>query len=710
MNNENINRLKKYLFLISMVFLFLLWWHIVYVYLYDWALETPTEWWSISEWIIWDFPHLNPLLISNDYNKNIIYMLYRWLLKYDFEKDEIVWDLANCNLKNISYIECYLKDNIYWSNWEKITPEDIIATYNILKNSDINNTLWSLIKDTTIENRAWVIIFSSKVKDINFLTALFQPIVAKNVLDNIWNKELYGKFNPIDGLYSGAYKIDTVSYDDSLWIQKLILAKNEHYKEKEILVSKYIYKIFKDSNHLLKHKELINVFFDKNRLIWDTIPRLSKNNYFYNQYNSLFINEERIKSLQLRNFILWKIDVNNILKSLWKWYKEVWSIFLNPETSLNFEIKNSNIENIMKDIWYFKKDFLANMLVEENKQDIESKKINNEELKFITSPINKKYNFLNEDNVLIEWKIDWENPDEIYINEYKLSLYKKWDKNFYYRLRTDFKNYFAWENSYKVYFVKNQEKKFVEEFIITYSSDKEKLSKLEQDFNQKLEQSNSSSWLTISEDKKQKILWLNDKYYYDKDLNKLTFRLYYIENKEDHVLVVNVIKNILESYWIWVEWLPISISDLNKKILSWEKDYDMIIVWIDLWYLKFNIYPYFHSSQSKEWYSFSNIKNLNLDIILEELKSNILSKEKIAELQVKIKEILNEKQITRPLYVKENIVLIDNNIKKFKMKNNLSNDLAVIESIFNSYVTSEKTVDFSQKNFWDFINFIKKHF
>jgi hypothetical protein len=42
------------------------------------------------------------------------------------------------------------------------------------------------------------------------------------------------------------------------------------------------------------------------------------------------------------------------------------------------------------------------MLVEENKQDIESKKINNEELKFITSPINKKYNFLNEDNVLIE--------------------------------------------------------------------------------------------------------------------------------------------------------------------------------------------------------------------------------------------------------------------------------------------------------------------
>ncbi len=69
MNKENLNRLKKYLFLISMFFALILWWHILYVYLYNDAIENPTEWWSISEWIIWDFPTLNPLLSSNDITK-----------------------------------------------------------------------------------------------------------------------------------------------------------------------------------------------------------------------------------------------------------------------------------------------------------------------------------------------------------------------------------------------------------------------------------------------------------------------------------------------------------------------------------------------------------------------------------------------------------------------------------------------------------------
>lgn len=710
MNKENINRLKKYLFLISMFFSFVIWWHIIYVYLYDEAKEFPVEWWSISEGIIWDFPHLNPLLMSSDYDKNIIYLLYRSLLSFDYTKNELTSDLANCNIKNLWYIECFLKDDIYWSNGEKITADDVIATYNILKNSDINNTLWALIKNTTIENRAWVITFSNKVKDINFITALFQPIVSKNVLDNIGNKELYGKFNPIDGVYSWPYIIETVSYDDSLWIQKLILTKNSFYKEKEILIWKYIYKIFKDQNHFLKHKDLMNVFFDKNRIIGDTLPRLAKNSYFLNQYNAVFINEERIKSTELRNFILGKIDVNNIVKNLWKSYKEVNSIFLNADSSQKYEIKNSNIENIIKETWYYKKDYLANIIVEENNKKQEVEKIVNNDLSYIISPVNKKYSFSSENNILIEWKINSKSPDEIYINEYKLSAYKKWESSFYYRLRTDFNNMSAWVNNYKVYFITNGKKELIEEFIITYSSDKEKLKKLEEEFNKKLTESQNKETINIDEGNKQKILALKDNAFYDKALNKLVFRIYYIENREELISVVNIIKNLLESYSIWIEALPISISDLNKKITSEEKDYDMIVVGLDLWYFPFQIYPYFHSSQAKWWYNFSNIKNLNLDILLEELKSNVLWKEKTKELETKANEILLEKQVVRPIYTKESSVLIDNNIKNFSLTNNVASDLAVMDALLGSYVSSEKNIDFSQKSFWGFITFIKKVF
>lgn len=708
MNKENINRLKKYLFLISMFFSFVIGGHIIYVYLYYEASETPVVGGSVSEWIIGDFPHLNPLLQSNDYNKNILYLLYRSLLKYDYETNEVVGNLANCNIKNLAYIECFLKDDVYWSNGEKITAADVVATYNILQNSDINNTLWALIKDTIIENRAWVITFSNKVKDVNFLTALFQPIVAKNILDNIGNKELYGKFNPIDGVYSGPYRVDTVSYDDSLWIQKLILAKNEYYKEKEVLIAKYIYKIFKDQTHLLKHKDLINVFYDKNRVIADSIPRLKKYSYFLHQYNALFLNEEKIKSVELRNFILWKIDVNNILKNLGKSYQWVESIFFDPEIPQKYEIKNTNIENIMKEKWYYKKDYLANILVQERKQQQEAEKIFNDNLIYISTPSNKKYSFSNENNILVEGKINSKTPDEIFINEYKLSAYKKWEPNFYYRLRTDFNNLTPWVNTYKVYFITSGEKELVEEFIITYSSDKEKLSRLEADFLEKLKKSeNTENTPVVDDENKNKILSLQDNTFYDKDLNKLVFRLYYIENKEEVLWVVNIIKNILESYSFWVEALPISIWNLNKKILSDEKDYDMLLLGLDLWYFYYNVYPYYHSSQAKWGYNFSNVKNLNLDILLEELKSNILSKDKNKELQIKIKEILDEKQITIPLYTKENIVLIDNNIKNFTLPNQMVSDFAVIDHLLTSYITSEKHIDFSQKGMWDFLQFIK---
>lgn len=710
MNKENINRLKKYLFLISMFFSIVLWSHIIYIYLYDDSNETPIEWGSISEWIIWEFPHLNPLITSTDYNKNINYLLYRSLLKYDYANNEIISDLAQCDIKNISKITCFLKNDILWSNGEALTIDDVIATYNILKNSDINNSMWALIKDTVIEKKENSIVFQSKVKDINFIMALFQPIVSKSILDNIGNKELYWKFNPLDGLYSGPYKVDTVSYDDSLGIQKLMLTKNEFYKEKDILVSKYTYKFFKDKAHLLKHKDVINVFFDKNKIIADSIPRLWVHQYFLNQYNAVFINEERVKNTDLRNFILSKIDTDVLIKNLWNLYSPVESVFLNPKNILTYDTSNSNLESIMKAWWYFRKDDLASNISQKTETPTTNKIVTNTKLQYIWWPITQKYSFLNTDNILLEWKTNEKKPTAIYINDYKLSSYKAWETTFYYRLKTDFKNILPWENTYNVYFQINGRKELVETFTITYSSNKEKLEKLKSEFEATLNttpNTESSSQLNTNSPE---ILSLEENAFYDINKNKFTLRLYYIENKEELIWVVNIIKNILESYYIKVDALPISISDLNKKIQAEEKDYDMLILWLDLWYFKWNLYPYFHSSQAKLWFNFSNIKNLNLDILLEEAKSTLLNPEDLNTLEEKINTILKERLSVKPLYQQSNMILIDNNIRQFELPNHIANELAIYDSLLNTYVSSDKNINFWEKWISDFITFIKKVF
>lgn len=710
MNSENINRLKKYLFLISMFFSLLIWGHILYIYLYDGAIETPIEWWSVSEWIIWDFPHLNPLINSNDYNKNIIYMLYRSLLKYDFENKKIVWDLANCDIKNLHNIKCYLEDWAKWSNWKDITTDDVISTYNIIKNSDINPLIGSLIKETSIEWGSWIIIFKNKISDINFLQALFQPIVSKEVLDNIWNKELFWKFNPIDWVFSGPYKVDTVSYDDSLGIQKLILTKNQEYKKENILISKYIYKIFRDTEHFLKHKDTINVFLDKNNIVWDTVSRLDKVSFYLNKYMSIFINEEKIKNPDLRSFILSKIDNKNIIKSLWTSYTEANNAYLLEWIKSRFESQNLNLENTIREMWYYKKDFLISSLKENKKNDekTSSWKINSD-LKYIVSPINKKYNFLNEDNILISWTTLWENVEEVYINDYKLSSFKPWNKEFFYRIKREFKNINIWENNYKLYFSNWWKKELKEEFYIIFSKDKEKLKSIQDNYF-KTQTNETKPQTTLNEEKKQKIAKLDDKYYYDYNLNKFTLKLYYVEDNPELVWVANIIKNSLETYWIIINTIPISLSDLNKKITAWEKDYDMILVWLDLGIFDFNIFPYFHSSQSKAWFSFSNIKNLNLDILLEDLKNNLLSEEERLDKMKKVIEIINDRKIFKPIYRKENIVLIDKNIKNFKLNKNIASSLAINDALNKSYITSQKEIDLKTKSLSNFLDFILKVF
>jgi peptide/nickel transport system substrate-binding protein len=105
-----------------------------------------------------------------------------------------------------------------------------------------------------------------------------------------------------------------------------------------------------------------------------------------------------------------------------------------------------------------------------------------------------------------------------------------------------------------------------------------------------------------------------------------------------------------------------------------EKPYDMILAGINLGYFDYNLFPYFHSSQIKNGYNFSQFKKLSLDILLEEAKSTSHHAEKIAELEKKILEILREEQFVKTLYTPIMRNLVDKNIKNYSLKPYLYDD------------------------------------
>ena len=310
-----IKKLKKYLFFISVVFLFLSLSHLIYNYIYYDSKEIAQKWWTISESFVWDFPDLNPLKYqNNDHNSYINHILYRSLLTYDIAQWKIVWDLTRCDIWDLSRIECFLDNNVKWSSGDDIEIEDIVATYDILKQTDANPIMKSILEKVEIIPKKSSIVFQTKWNDVNILNIFFQKILPKNVVEQIDIENINGNFSPINWIYSWKYKISKIDSDDTVWFRKIFLEKNEFYSRNPVYIENIILKFYKDYTTLLQQKDSINIFGDKKNLIWNSIPKLKKYSYILPQYVGIFINKDKVKYPNIRNYILEKINREECIK------------------------------------------------------------------------------------------------------------------------------------------------------------------------------------------------------------------------------------------------------------------------------------------------------------------------------------------------------------------------------------------------------------
>lgn len=740
---NNILKLKKYLFLISVIFLVSSLVHLIYIFLYNDSQFIAIKWGSISEWLIWEFPSLNPLKPLSGNNKYLVNILYRSLLKYDVNENKIVSDITSCDISNLLYIECYLEDNIKWNNWESITSEDIISTYKILQNTDINPIIASLLADTEITSKDNIITFKNSKSDVNFLNIFFQPIVPKKIIDELWEENLNWNFSTLNWIYSWKYSIATVSNDLALWIVKFILEKNNNYYNNPVLIDKFIIKLFSDTSSFLKNKNSINIFNDKDNIIWDSIPRFDTKKYTLPQYVWLFLNMGSIDNVDLRTFILDQINQQNLVKILWENNYEIVNNPYFTENKLINNANNKNFEYIISKLWYKKKSELIKIAMQDSQKysntntgaiketeaiktevntEVKELSIDNfqKDSEYIVSPgYIDKYNFVTKDDILLKW-VAPKNTSEVYVNDYKLQNFAKNDEYFYYRLKESINNIIPWENNYKIYFTINWEKKLYEELTFIYNSNPDKLNEGKNNLIKKLEQANKKPEIIdtklIEENGKKletvnllldKLNLLDDKSFYNKDLEKFSLNLVYIDWDKEINQTSLYIEKTLKEIWIEVNSKPIMLSQLQDYIWS-DKKYDMIISWINTWYFPFNLFAYLHSSQVKKWYNFSNIRKTSLDILLEELQWNILSDEKIKENEEKVLDILQKEQIFKTLYTPKINLLIDKNINNINFPNHIPENSLRIDILDKAYINEKRIINFENKTIINFFKFIIK--
>ncbi len=725
-------KLKKYLFLISILFFLITWSHLGYKYLYSDAKMYPLEWWTISEWLIGSFPSLNPLEPLSGNNGYFMELLYRSVHSYNSSTWKINSDIASCDTSSLAKVECFMEDGIFWSNGEEITVDDVYATYTLLQDSQINPIISNLLSSTTITKKDRSIIFENKNEDVNFLNVFFQPIVPKSTLDNIGKENLWGNFSTIGQIYSGKFKITNVQQDNSLGITKFILEKNEFYKDNPISLDQLIIKMFPDTNTFNKNKETINVFQDDNNLIGTSVPRFKIQEYTLPQNVSLYLNKETLPDNDFRTFLLHSISRENLLKHLWentvKWVNNPYF----TDTSIQKELENKNYEKILTRYGYYKKSKLIADIIPENPDDsLYSWEVTIEELpenktfddfqknsETITSPSYvEKYNFITKDDILLTWKTT-AGVEAVFINDYKLQWFDSWDTKFYYRLRESFDSIQSGRNDYTIYFQKNWEKEAVETITFLYNTsaselEKEKEILLNELYKDKIQNEKEEkkekieNAPDITKERLEKIWELDDNFYYNSDLEKLSLNLYYVATDKNLEKTSLFVKNTLESSGIWVETHPITLNSLIK-ILSQKDNYDMILAWVNLWYFPQNIFPYFHSSQVENWYNFSNIRKTSLDIFLEELKSDIYTSEEKTEIENKILEILKEEQVVKTLYSPIEYLMVDKSIKNNTFPKMLPHK-NLRDYLYDRLYTNEKKVmNLENKNFINYIKYLSQ--
>ncbi len=277
-----------------------------------------------------------------------------------------------------------------------------------------------------------------------------------------------------------------------------------------------ILSLFKDEEHFLKNKNSFNIFNDKDALIAGSVPRLQTFDYYISQFVGSFLNTETL-SLDLRNYIIDSISPEAVIDSVGE--KTVFPV-KNPfltEQEIEVSQKDFDIATYLeKKGYYSKKDFLKNLLDQEEKKTSETPLMSQEakietpsvekktqsSLKYVVSPSTQKYNFVSEDNILIEGKVDT-GTEAVYINDYKLNGFSAGDDVFYYRLLESYDSITSGENTYTIYFEKNGKKEKKEEFVYFYETDVEKLEKIESSFFTPIVQTGSTIEKTETPEKTQ---------------------------------------------------------------------------------------------------------------------------------------------------------------------------------------------------------------
>ena len=287
------------------------------------------------------FDTINPILSKNKNVKEISSLIYDSLVTYDGNL-KLKYNLAKeiGKIDNTNYI-IKLKEDIYWSNGEKLTADDIKFTVDIIK-SEVNS------------------IYADNLQNVSGLEIIDDNSIRISLYEEVPFFEYYLTF-PIMSrkYYEGENFVDTVKNDSpigtgmfqisSVEDGKLVLSKNSYYWNNEkkplieqIQINKYssigeVYKAFKLGDIDIINVSAKNIEEYIGSIGYSKVEYKTRNYDFlsFNTTNPVFLESSVRKAINLA------IDKNNIIATTLGNGYQVSNFFFDMESWLYDDILNT---------------------------------------------------------------------------------------------------------------------------------------------------------------------------------------------------------------------------------------------------------------------------------------------------------------------------------------------------------------------------------
>lgn len=221
----------------------------------------PTSGGTYTEGIIGTFTTANPLYATSAADSSVAELIFSGLMKYNME-NELVPDMAESIEvdKSGKVYTVKLQSGLAWHDGTPLTTEDVLFTYQSIKNPDARSPYFNTWKDIKITKKGSdTIVFELPSALSTFPESLTNGIVPKHLLKDTEPAQLRtARFNTVNPVGSGPFKWELleVSGTTQETRQEIVgLRPNENFHLGNPKLDRFIIRTFRDETQMVEAYE-----------------------------------------------------------------------------------------------------------------------------------------------------------------------------------------------------------------------------------------------------------------------------------------------------------------------------------------------------------------------------------------------------------------------------------------------------------------------